>query len=216
MKYETILFDLDGTITNPAEGITTAVAYALDFYGNKYESKKALETFIGPPLREQFMQYCGIDKDMGEEYVKKYREYYADKGIYQNIVYDGIEEMLKTLKANGKRIVLATSKPEKFAKIILDHFKLSEYFDFVAGALMSNSRTDKAEVIEYALESIGNPKKDTVIMVGDRLHDVEGAAKCGIKTIGVTYGFGSKEELINAGAIITADNVQQLTALLSE
>ena len=214
MKYQTILFDLDGTLTNPAEGITTSVAYALDFYGNEYSSKKQLETFIGPPLREQFMEYCNVDKEKGEEYVKKYREYYSVKGIYQNEVYDGIDTMLDTLKNNGKKIVLATSKPEQFAKIILDHFQLSKYFDFVAGALMSNTRTNKAEVIKYALESIGNPDADTVLMVGDRLHDVEGASAFGIKTVGVTFGFGSREELIDAGAYKIADTVKELTEIL--
>ena len=214
MKYQTILFDLDGTLTNPAEGITTAVAYALDFFGNEYSSKKQLETFIGPPLREQFMEYCNVDKEKGEEYVKKYREYYSVKGIYQNEVYEGIDTMLDTLKNNGKKIVLATSKPEQFAKIILDHFQLSKYFDFVAGALMSNTRTNKAEVIKYALESIGNPDADTVLMVGDRLHDVEGALAFGIKTVGVTFGFGSREELIDAGAFKIADTVKELTEIL--
>ncbi len=216
MKYTTLLFDLDGTITNPEEGITTAVAYALDFFGNSYESKKALRPFIGPPLREQFMLYCGVDRDKGEEYVAKYREYYAVKGLYQNEVYKGIPQMLEKLKKQGKKIVLATSKPEMFAKIILDHFNLSQYFDFVAGALMSNSRTNKSEVIQYALESIGNPDKDSVLMVGDRLHDVEGAATFGIKTVGVTFGFGSKKELQEAGAYKTVDTVDELYSLLSE
>jgi len=216
MKYNTILFDLDGTLTNPAEGITTSVAYALDHFGNSYESKKALELFIGPPLREQFMEYCGVDIDKGEEYVKKYREYYSVKGIYQNEVYDGIEEMLKKLKNDGKRIVLATSKPEKFAKIILDHFNLSQYFDFVAGALMDNTRTNKADVIEFAVNSLKLTDKDSIIMVGDRLHDVEGAAKHSIKTVGVTFGFGSREELENAGAYRIADSAQELYDILSE
>lgn len=211
MKYETILFDLDGTLTDPGEGITTAVAYALDFFGNKYESKEALELFIGPPLREQFMQYCGVDREKGEEYVAKYREYYAVKGIYQNKIYDGIENMLLQLKNAGKKIVLATSKPEKFALIVLEHFGLLKYFDFVAGALMSNSRTKKDEVIAFALENSSGYELETTIMVGDRLHDVEGAAKFGIDTIGVTFGYGSREELENAGAKIIVDTVDELT-----
>ena len=146
MLYNTILFDLDGTLTDPAKGITGGVAHALDYFGNKYESRKALEIFIGPPLREQFMEYCNVDREKGEEYVAKYREYYAVTGIYENKVYDGIEEMLKRLKDAGKKIVLATSKPEKFALIILEHFGLIKYFDFVAGALMSNTRTKKPPI----------------------------------------------------------------------
>ena len=210
MKYETILFDLDGTITDPGLGITSAVAYSLDYFGNKYESLKALELFIGPPLREQFMEYCGVDREKGEEYVAKYREYYAVKGIYENKVYAGIEEMLKKLKLAGKRVVLATSKPEKFALIVLEHFGLREYFDFVAGALMSNSRTKKDEVIAYALENIGEFDLSTTIMVGDRHHDVIGASKFGIKTIGVTFGYGTKQELSDSGATIICDTVEQL------
>ena len=214
MSYDIILFDLDGTLTNPAEGITTAVAYALDYFGNKYESKKALELFIGPPLREQFMEYCNVNREMGEKYVEKYREYYSVKGIYQNKVYEGIDEMLSRLKQAGKKVVLATSKPEKFAEIILRHYDLYKYFDFVAGALMSNTRTKKSEVIEYALKSIGCKDIDKVIMVGDRLHDVEGAAQFGIKTVGVTFGFGSRQELTDAGAVRLADNAKELTEIL--
>ncbi len=210
MKYDTILFDLDGTLTDPAVGITGGVAHALDFFGNKYESRKQLEEFIGPPLREHFMEFCGVDREKGEEYVAKYREYYATVGIYENKVYDGIEDLLISLKSAGKKIVLATSKPEKFALIILKHFGLYEYFDFVAGALMSNTRTKKDEVIAYALENIGTYNSDTIIMVGDRHHDVEGAAKFGIYTIGVTFGYGSREELEGAGAKIVVDTVQEL------
>ena len=210
MKYETILFDLDGTLTDPEKGITTSVAYALDYFGNKYESVESLRLFIGPPLREQFMEYCNVHKEKGEEYVAKYREYYAVTGIYENKVYEGIEEMLKELKKCGKKIVLATSKPEKFALIILEHFGLMKYFDFVAGALMSNTRTKKDEVISYALENIGNYNKDTIVMVGDRLHDVIGASKFSIDTIGVTFGYGSREELSDAGAKIIVDTVDEL------
>ncbi len=152
MGYKYILFDLDGTITDPKEGITNSVAYCLDAYGFKYDSKDALTEFIGPPLREHFMEYCVTDDvEKGEEYVRKYREYYSVKGIYENKVYDGIPKMLSELKNAGKTIILATSKPEKFAKLILEHFDLAKYFDFTAGALMSNNRTDKSEVIKYAL-----------------------------------------------------------------
>ncbi len=213
MKYETILFDLDGTLTDPAKGITSSVAYALDFFGKPYKDLKSLEFFIGPPLREQFMEYAGVDKAAGEEYVKKYREYYSEKGIYQNKLYLGIDDMLRQLKNEGKKIVLATSKPEKFAKIILEHFNISRYFDFVAGALMSNSRTKKDEVIAYALENI-EYDLNTTIMVGDRFHDIVGAKCHGIDTIGVTFGYGTRDELLQHGAKIIADTVEDLTAEL--
>ncbi|MBE6681463.1 MAG: HAD family hydrolase [Ruminococcaceae bacterium] len=214
MKYTTILFDLDGTLTDPAVGITGGVAHALDYFGNKYDSRKQLEEFIGPPLREHFMEFCGVDREKGEEYVAKYREYYATVGIYENKVYNGTEDMLKALKGAGKKIVLATSKPEKFAGIILEHFGLMQYFDFVAGALMSNSRTKKDEVIAYALENIGEYDKNSIIMVGDRMHDVEGAEKFGIDTIGVTFGYGTYEELYDSGAKIIVDTVEELKAEL--
>lgn len=214
MKYETILFDLDGTLTDPAVGITGGVAHALDYFGNRYESRKQLEEFIGPPLREHFMEFCGVDKDKGEEYVAKYREYYATVGIYENKVYDGIEDLLISLKKAGKKVVLATSKPEKFALIILEHFGLKKYFDFVAGALMSSTRTKKDEVIAYALKNIGKYNPDSIIMVGDRHHDVEGASKFNIDTIGVTFGYGSRQELEEAGAKIIVDTVEELKAEL--
>ena len=214
MKYATILFDLDGTLTDPAVGITGGVAHALDHFNVKYESKEQLKEFIGPPLREHFMEFCNVNKEKGEEYVVKYREYYAVTGIYENKVYDGIEDMLKELKNAGKKIVLATSKPEKFALIILKHFGLYKYFDFVAGALMSNERTKKDEVIAFALENIGQYNPDSIIMVGDRHHDVEGASKFSINTIGVTFGYGSRQELEEAGAKIVVDTVEQLKAEL--
>ena len=214
MLYNTILFDLDGTLTDPAKGITGGVAHALDYFGNKYKSRKSLEIFIGPPLREQFMEYCNVDREKGEEYVAKYREYYAVTGIYENKVYDGIEEMLKRLKDAGKKIVLATSKPEKFALIILEHFGLIKYFDFVAGALMSNTRTKKDEVIAYALENIGEYDLSSTIMVGDRLHDVVGAAECGMRSIGVLWGYGSRCELEESGADFIAENIGDIVKIV--
>lgn len=215
MKYKTILFDLDGTLTDPAEGITKSVAYSLDAYGIPYENLDSLRPFIGPPLREQFMKYTGSDIETGEAMVNKYREYYAVTGIYENKVYAGIPEMLRKLKNNGKTLAVATSKPERFAKIILDHFGLSEYFDLCAGANIDNTRTDKAEVIQYALENLDNfTNKDSVIMVGDRMHDVVGAKKNSISCIGVTFGYGSREELENSGADLIVDSVNELTEIL--
>lgn len=215
MKFDTILFDLDGTLTDPAFGITSSVAYALDANNISYESLDALKEFIGPPLREQFMKYCNVDEKTGEEYVIKYREFYATKGIYMNKVYEGIENMLKSLKNSGKKLIVATSKPEKFAKMILEHFEIDKYFDFCAGANLDNTRTDKSEVINYALESAGIDKTTSrIIMVGDRMHDVLGAKKAGLSCIGVTFGYGSRLELQNAGAKYIVDSVEELENLL--
>ncbi len=214
MIYQNILFDLDGTLTDPALGITTSVAYALDAYGYKYESLDALKIFIGPPLREQFMKYCGVDYKKAETLVTKYREYYSVKGIYQNRVYDGIKPMLEALKNDGKRLIVATSKPEKFAKIILEHFSLIQYFDLCAGANMDNTRTDKAEVIKYALDSVGIFQKDKTVMVGDRMHDIIGAKKNGLYSIGVSFGYGSVAELLECKADVIADSPESLLAEL--
>lgn len=215
MKFDTILFDLDGTLTDPALGITSSVAYALDANNIPYESLEALNEFIGPPLREQFMKYCNVDEKTGEEYVIKYREFYATKGIYMNKVYDGIENMLESLKNAGKKLIVATSKPEKFAKMILEHFEIDKYFDFCAGANLDNTRTDKSEVINYALESAKVDRNASkIIMVGDRMHDVIGAKKIGLSCIGVTFGYGSRKELENAGAKYIVDTVEQLENLL--
>ncbi len=215
MKNKIILFDLDGTLTDPALGITKSVAYALDAYGVAYESLDTLQPFIGPPLREQFMKYTGFDVETGEKMVKKYREYYSVTGIYENRVYDGIPEMLEKLKAAGKTLAVATSKPEKFANIILEHFDIAKYFHLCAGANMDNTRTNKAEVIEYALSELGvSDKKDSVVMVGDRMHDINGAKKNGLSSIGVTFGYGSKEELSECGADIIVDTVRELSEIL--
>jgi len=215
MKNKVILFDLDGTLTDPAQGITKSVAYSLDAYGIGYESLDALRPFIGPPLREQFMKYTGFDLKTGEEMVKKYREYYSVTGIYENRVYDGICQMLEKLKSAGKTLAVATSKPEKFAKIILEHFDIAKYFDICAGANMDNSRTNKSEVIQYALNLLGiSGNKDNVVMVGDRMHDIIGAKENSIRCIGVTFGYGSKEELTQSGADMIVNSVSELADVL--
>ena len=215
MKYRIVLFDLDGTITDSSEGITSSVAYALDKKGISHEGKASLRHFIGPPLREQFMKCYGLDVDEGGRMVDLYREYYSTKGIYQCSVYHGIPELLRGLKNNGAVVVLATSKPEKFARIILDYFNLTEYFDFIAGANIDNTRTKKSEVIEYALESIGALcKEQDVVMIGDHSADIIGATQCGIDGIFVTYGFGDKEDGINQKPVAVFDCVEDLNLYL--
>lgn len=211
MKYKIVLFDLDGTITDSSEGITSSVAYALDKKGIPHEGKESLKHFIGPPLREQFMKCYGLDKDEGGRMVDLYREYYGTKGIYQCKVYPGIAELLKKLKSNGAVVVLATSKPEKYARIILDYFSLTEYFDFIAGANIDNTRTKKAEVIEYALESIGALDKiQESVMVGDHMADVVGARECGVECIFVTYGFGNIADGRASCPVVVVDSVSEL------
>ena len=211
-KY--LLFDLDGTLTDPKIGITTCVQYALHSFGIEEPDLDKLEPFIGPPLRDSFMEFYGFTAEQAEEAVAKYRERFQDTGLFENEVYDGVPALLADLKAAGKTVIIATSKPEDFAKRIMAHFDLAQYCDFVCGATMDETRTDKAEVIAYALETAGITDKSRVVMVGDREHDVVGAKKNGLPCIGAVYGYGSAEELTAAGAAALADTVDELHKLL--
>lgn len=212
MKY--ILIDLDGTITDPKLGITKSIQYALKFYHIMEEDLDSLCKFIGPPLRTSFMEYYGFNEEKTEEAVAKYREYFAVTGLYENEVYEGMKELLSNLKAEGKTLIVATSKPEIFAQKILDHFELSQYFDGICGATLDNTRGTKEEVIRYALKQHNIEELSEVIMVGDRLHDMEGAKAVGIASIGVLYGYGSREELEEAGADWIAATVHDLYELI--
>ena len=209
-KYDVILFDLDGTLTDPGMGITNSVMHALKKYGIEVEDRKTLYKFIGPPLIESFEKYYGFSHEEAVKSVDYYREYYRDRGIYENTVYDGIEKLLAYLSENGKKIILATSKPEPFAKEILRHFGLEKYFLFAAGSTMSETRTNKAEVIEYALAECSITDKSTVVMVGDREHDIIGANKNSVDSIGVLFGYGGREELEAAGATYIAETVEDI------
>lgn len=172
--YEVILFDLDGTLTDPGVGITNSVAYALKKYGIEVTDKTELYKFIGPPLQESFETYYGFSEEKARTAVEYYREYYRDKGIFENLVYEGIEKLLKTIYDSGKKIIVATSKPEIFANKILEHFHLAKYFTYIAGASMDGTRTKKDEVISYALKTCYISDFSKVVMIGDREHDVIG------------------------------------------
>ena len=212
---ENILFDLDGTLTDPAEGITNSVAYALDRYGISVSNKSELNCFIGPPLSQSFVKYFGFSNEESLKAVDIYREYFADKGIFENILYVGIDEMLSELKKNGKKIILATSKPEIYAKKILEHFEIDKYFSVVSGSELNGERVDKHEVIEYALKLAGIEDRSACVMVGDRLHDMIGGKKSQMTVIGVEYGYGSRKELVDAGADHVVKTVADLFELLN-
>lgn len=212
--YDLILFDLDGTLTDPAEGITNSVRYALQKRGITVSDPTTLYPFIGPPLIDSFMKYYGFSKEEAIRAVDDYREYYADRGIWENRVYDGIPELLAALKQAGKTVCMATSKPEHFACQIASHFHLDPFLDRIAGSTMSETRTKKSEVIDYALSLLGRTDPAGVIMVGDRCFDVDGAHEMGIPCIGVTYGYGSVEELTQSGAEFLADTPDTLGKLL--
>lgn len=208
--YKYILFDLDGTLTDPGLGITNSVMYALRKFNIEVEDRASLYKFIGPPLLDSFEQFYGLSKEDSELALKYYREYFRPHGLYENEVYDGIEELLIALKQQGKSLILATSKPEEFAIEILKHFKLDKYFDFIAGATMDEKRVKKADVIAYALDSCEISDLSTAIMVGDREHDVLGAKQVGLDCIGVLYGYGDYEELKKAGATHIVENTKDI------
>lgn len=208
--YKYLLFDLDGTLTDPAEGITNSVAYALNKFGINVEDKRTLYKFIGPPLVDAFSEYYGFSKEDSEKATAFYRETFRVTGLYQNMVYDGVVEMLEALKSKGKKLVVATSKPEEFTMKILKHFDLLKYFDFVAAATFDATRNSKDKVIAYALESLDIKDKSEVVMIGDRHHDIDGAKDNGIDSVGVLWGFGSREELEIAGATYIAESVQEI------
>lgn len=232
--YRCVLFDLDGTLTDSAPGIINSIVYALRKFNIEVEDRSTLYSFVGPPLIESFMKYFDFTKEQAVTAVVYYREYFAVTGIFENSVYDGIPELLEGLKKAGKKLVLATSKPQEFAERILEHFGLAHYFDFVFGATMDEKRTKKTDVIAYAYNELrknlpevfatdaADEKTDAegrkkMIMVGDRENDITGATCNGIASIGVLYGFGSLEELEEAGAgHIAATPADVLTAVLSE
>jgi phosphoglycolate phosphatase len=214
MNKQYILFDLDGTLTDPKIGITNSVSYALEKFGIIVDDLDSLTKFIGPPLVKSFQEFYDFSLEKANLAMEKYREYFADKGLYENAVYDGIENMLTALKSNNKKLILATSKPTYFATKILEHFNLLEYFDFVAGSELDGTRVDKADVISYALEQCHIVEFSNVIMVGDRKYDVLGANKIGLDSIGVLYGYGSNDELQTAGATYIVSDIEELEQLL--
>ena len=205
--FDYLFFDLDGTLTDPAPGITNSFKYALKYFGREIPSYETLCTFIGPPLQDTFKNLLNFEDDKIPEAIKKYREYFAEKGLFENSVYPGIPELLSTLKQNGKKLVVATSKPEDFSIRIIEHFGLSQYFENVCGSLKDQTRTKKDEVIEFAIERNQISDKSKILMIGDRKHDILGAKKVGLKSCGVLFGYGSREELETAGADFIAENV---------
>lgn len=213
-SYDTFFFDLDGTIIDSSVGITNSVMYALKRFGIEETDRTSLYKFIGPPLTESFERFYGFDKEKAKKAVEVYREYYADKGIFEIEVYDGIAETVKALKKAGKKVVVATSKPEIFARRIMEYIGLSEYFDYIAGMGMDGARNTKAEVIDYAIEACQLTEKEKILMIGDREHDVLGAKRIGIDCVGVLYGFGSKEEFEEAGATYIVEKATDVLAFV--
>lgn len=208
--YNTVLFDLDGTIINSEKGILNSVEYALNKYGATMPDRSTLNFFLGPPLEDSFMKLLNTTPEQAQILVKYYREYYPEKGIFEVELYDGIAQLLKKIKATGRKIVLATSKPEEFAARILKHLEIDGFFDVISGATFDNTRSDKPSVIAYALKCCGITDCSTAVMVGDRKYDCIGAENFGMDSIGVLYGFGDREELEGAGAKYIAETPKDI------
>ena len=200
MKYKHYLFDLDGTLTDSGIGITNSVMYALEKFGIHVSDRKELYPFIGPPLTDSFKKYYGFSEKDALQAVEYYREYFRAGGIFENAVYEGIPEMLRALKNGNATVALATSKPYEFTVQILDHFDLHQYFDHVGAATMDGRISSKADVIRHLLDNLGVIDKSSVLMIGDRDQDVEGAKANDLHCAGVLWGYGSNDELMNAGA----------------
>lgn len=211
IKY--ILFDLDGTLTNPKEGITKCVQYALRHFGIERDCDELI-SFIGPPLKEQFMEYASLSEEDGAKAVAIYRERFAPIGIFENEIYDGIIPMLEKLRSQGKILALATSKPTVFAEKIVEKYGIKPFLTQLEGSELDGRNTDKAQVIRNAMEKLGATSENT-IMVGDREHDLIGAKKNDIKCIGVSYGFGTADELERGGAEKIAHSTGELLEILS-
>lgn len=208
---KTILFDLDGTLTDSGEGIINCAILALEHFGLPVPSREEMRVFVGPPLHETFVRF-GVPKDKAEEAVVVYRSRYIPIGKYENTPYPGIRELLETLKAEGHKLYVATSKPEQMSVDILEHFDLAKYFDQICGATMDTSRTNKEAVIAYLLEQ--NGRADNMVMVGDTKFDVIGAKAHGIPTVGVSWGYGEVGDMVDAGAVAIADTAGELLELL--
>lgn len=211
--YETILFDLDGTLTDSGLGITNAAMYALERMGYPVPPRQELYQLIGPPLLDSFQRLYGMDEKTALEAEDQFRIYYNRQGIFENLVYKGVPEMLERLSKGGCHLVVATSKPEVQAKRVVAHFGLDKYIRHIAGATLDASRCRKDLVIGYALQEFGiNPA--SAVMVGDREHDIIGGKGNGLPGIGVAYGYGSREELETAGATAIADSPKELGDIL--
>lgn len=214
--FQYILFDLDGTLTDPGEGITKSIRYAFDYYGYPVESLEALRVYIGPPLAEEFMARLGVDETRARAITEKFRERYNDIGWKENHPIDGMPELLASLKAHGKKLAVATSKPLPIAMRVLQYFELDRYFDVICGSAPDGSKGAKWLIVAETLRRLGvdEAAKAQAVMVGDRMYDIIGGQKNGLTTVGLTMGYGSREEFAQAGVSYVADSAEELLAWL--
>ncbi len=216
--YKYALFDLDGTLTDPSLGITNSIMHALRRMNRDVPPREELYRFIGPPLVPAFQNFLGMTEEEANQAVVFYREYFSVTGLFENTPYDGILDTLAAVKNAGLTLAVATSKPEKFAAQIIDHFGMSDAFTIVCGATMDSSRSKKGDVIAYTLEKLGisESEKPHVLMIGDRFHDIDGAKENGLASAGVLWGFGDKAELTDAGADHIARTMDELIEILTK
>ena len=209
-----ILFDLDGTLVESGMGIMNSAQYALRKHGIEIDDASTLSDFIGPPLRNSFMELYGFSKEQADQAITYYREYYSVTGIYENTLYPGVTQVIDKLRAAGKTVILATSKPTFYAEKILARYNLTESFVFIAGSEMDGQRSEKAEIIQYVLDEMHIADKREVVMIGDRRHDIIGAVAVGVDSIGVLYGYGNREEFEAAGATWIVESAEDLLKIL--
>ena len=212
MAQKSIFFDLDGTLTDSGEGIINCATLALEHFGLPVPTREEMRVFVGPPLDKMFIQH-GVPADRVEEAIRVFRSRYVPIGILENYPYPGIRELLEQLKAAGHRLFVATSKPEEMALRVLERFELTGFFEKICGATLDGSRIEKADVISYLLTQVDSV--ENTVMVGDTKFDVLGAAEHGIPTIGITWGYGEKKDMVNAGAIAIAHTPEELFTLLN-
>ena len=213
-RYNTILFDLDGTLTDSSPGILNSVKYALTEMGREIPDEKVLSEFLGPPLTDSFSQFCGMTDEEAKEAAGLYRQVYVDKCVTENSLYDGIYQTLERLKNAGKTLAVATTKPIFLAEKIVVHYGIRDFFTDVCGASPDGSGGDKAAVIRSALEVCGETDLSQALMIGDRFYDIEGAKTVGIDSVGVLYGYGSRPELEKAGATYIVSNAAEIAELI--
>ncbi len=214
-EFDTILFDLDGTLTDSAPGVMNSFHYALSSFGIEPESHLELKRVVGPPLKYSFTVTYGVPVERFQEIMKYYLEYYLPKGMFENSVYPGVEDMLSRLRSAGFRLVVASSKWQYGVDQVMGHFGLDKYFDFMGGSEEKVGRIEKSDVIRYIMDTLAITAPDRVLMVGDRMYDVEGAGELGIRTAGVLWGYGTREELKSAGAIVTLETPADLIKYLN-
>ncbi len=213
-RLKSILFDLDGTLTDPKEGITRCVEYALNKFGIEVAHLDLLLPYIGPPLYDSFVHIQGLPEEQAAQAVVYYRERYSTIGMFENSVIPGIPQLLEALQEKEYTLYVATSKPTVFAEEILRHYGLDGYFKHVAGSNLDGTRSKKREVIQYVLDQNAIPPEEA-LMIGDREHDIIGAKGCGVASVGVLFGYGSEEELSSSGADYIASTVEEIQEIIA-